>query len=396
MLGHQFAFSPAPVKRVKEVQFGILSPEEIVRFNRLFAPLSLTSHRKRIRSPKSNIQRLWTSLRTSQRWEADGFALGDDTSALMRRSFEETVEILMEAAAVGEKNDCHGVAENVMSGQMASTGTGAFDTALDIDTLKDAIVDHRLPVQTMMAAQMNMWDNGLFKSGNQAAFSPLAVNSSEKTGSFPYLDPSSPNAYSPTSPGIVQSPFGGDATSSMIYGRTSPFYDSSCGATLFADITCVQPCISGLLTNEPKIFAYLSVVLLDFPALYSTISILQSYMPRYSPTSPSFSPQVFLLLLQFIDIFITQVFLTASPAQLSPSSPRYSPTSLMTSPRYSPASPVTLLHSLTISFLPYCSTLAPACPAYNPMSPSRSPANPSQNGSVHRSHSYQSSPSWNQ
>jgi hypothetical protein len=30
MLGHQFAFSAAPIRKVKEVQFGILSPEEIV------------------------------------------------------------------------------------------------------------------------------------------------------------------------------------------------------------------------------------------------------------------------------------------------------------------------------------------------------------------------------
>ena len=32
MLGHQFAYSAAPIRKVKEVQFGILSPEEIVRF----------------------------------------------------------------------------------------------------------------------------------------------------------------------------------------------------------------------------------------------------------------------------------------------------------------------------------------------------------------------------
>lgn len=30
MLGHSFAFSAAPIRKVKEVQFGILSPEEIV------------------------------------------------------------------------------------------------------------------------------------------------------------------------------------------------------------------------------------------------------------------------------------------------------------------------------------------------------------------------------
>jgi hypothetical protein len=42
----------------------------------------------------------------------------------------------MEAASVGEKDDCHGVAEN---GQMAPMGTGSFEVALDIDMLKDTI-----------------------------------------------------------------------------------------------------------------------------------------------------------------------------------------------------------------------------------------------------------------
>jgi hypothetical protein len=31
MLGHQFAYSAAPIHKVKEMKFGILSPEEIVR-----------------------------------------------------------------------------------------------------------------------------------------------------------------------------------------------------------------------------------------------------------------------------------------------------------------------------------------------------------------------------
>ena len=37
MLGHQFAYSAAPVRKVKEVQFGILSPEEIVRMVKNFS-----------------------------------------------------------------------------------------------------------------------------------------------------------------------------------------------------------------------------------------------------------------------------------------------------------------------------------------------------------------------
>jgi DNA-directed RNA polymerase II subunit RPB1 len=67
----------------------------------------------------------------------------------------------MEAAAVGEKDDCHGVAENVTFGQMAPMGTGPFDVALDIDMLKDPIVDHRLLVQKMFTAQ----DGGGITSG---------------------------------------------------------------------------------------------------------------------------------------------------------------------------------------------------------------------------------------
>jgi DNA-directed RNA polymerase II subunit RPB1 len=59
-----------------------------------------------------------------------------ETGALMRCSFEETVEILMEAAAVGELDDCRGVAENIMLGQMAPLGTGEFDVILDEEMLK--------------------------------------------------------------------------------------------------------------------------------------------------------------------------------------------------------------------------------------------------------------------
>lgn len=38
MLGHRFAESAAPIRKVKEVQFGILSPEEIV--SELYEPAS--------------------------------------------------------------------------------------------------------------------------------------------------------------------------------------------------------------------------------------------------------------------------------------------------------------------------------------------------------------------
>jgi DNA-directed RNA polymerase II subunit RPB1 len=183
-----------------------------------------------------------------------------DTGALMRCSFEETVEILMEAAAAGEKDDCHGIAENVMFGQMAPMGTGAFEVALDIDMLKDAIVDHRLPVQ-MLAAQIDggmtpgqvamtpydtnsPWQDGFLKGDpTSAAFSPLASNGGEDATSFQYLgygqsplgasgmspgySPSSLNAYTPTSPSFVpQSPFGGGAPSPFGTSPMRPHHSS--------------------------------------------------------------------------------------------------------------------------------------------------------------------------
>ena len=64
-----------------------------------------------------------------------------DTDALMRSSFEQTTEVMKEAATVGERDECSGNTENVVFGQMAPVGTGAFDVALDINMLKDVIVD---------------------------------------------------------------------------------------------------------------------------------------------------------------------------------------------------------------------------------------------------------------
>ena len=72
MLGHQFAYSAAPIRKVKEVQFGILSPEEIVRrYPRLSSCAVLTNpilhHRKLSLSLKSNIRKSWTRELTSLR-----------------------------------------------------------------------------------------------------------------------------------------------------------------------------------------------------------------------------------------------------------------------------------------------------------------------------------------
>ncbi|KAI0791691.1 beta and beta-prime subunits of DNA dependent RNA-polymerase [Abortiporus biennis] len=341
-----------------------------------------------------------------------------DTGALMRCSFEETVEILMEAAAVGEKDDCHGIAENVMFGQMAPMGTGAFDIALDIDMLKDVIVDHRIPVHSnMMAAQVDggitpgqvamtpydsnspVWSQDTSFKGEPAAFTPLAVNGGEDAATFHYrgfespmhsggmspavpgYSPSSPNAYSPTSPYVPPSPYGGGATSPFGTSpyATSPYFDRTRGPTS-PTYSPTSPALNltspGYSPTSPR-YSPTSPSFSPTSPRYSPQSpSFSPTSPRYSPTSPSFSPA-------------SPRCKSSSPAQMSPASPKYSPTSPTSpaSPKYSPTSP---------AYSPASPAYSPASPAYSPTSPQWSPSSPShqtQNG-TNRNHSYSTSPSW--
>lgn len=187
-----------------------------------------------------------------------------DTGALMRCSFEETVEILMEAASLGEKDDCRGIAENVMFGQIAPMGTGSFDVALDMDMLKDVMVESTVPLPHIMGAAMDgaATPGGVMtpydsyspmpydsKVDHQAAFSPLHMNGGDEAQTFDWqtyaqspmrsissprigMSPSSPSyAYSPSSPSMnITSPYlagGAQSPFASSPGNTSPYFDYS-------------------------------------------------------------------------------------------------------------------------------------------------------------------------
>ncbi|KAH7966257.1 hypothetical protein HPB49_014843 [Dermacentor silvarum] len=62
-----------------------------------------------------------------------------DTGALMRCSFEETVDVLLDAASHAEVDYLKGVSENIIMGQLARMGTGAFDLMLDAEKCKYGI-----------------------------------------------------------------------------------------------------------------------------------------------------------------------------------------------------------------------------------------------------------------
>lgn len=71
-----------------------------------------------------------------------------DVGALMRCSFEETVDVLIDAAMHAEVDYLKGVSENIIVGQLAKIGTGAFGMLLDPEKCKNA-VDFSNSVPTM-------------------------------------------------------------------------------------------------------------------------------------------------------------------------------------------------------------------------------------------------------
>ncbi|TIA87040.1 hypothetical protein E3P99_03444 [Wallemia hederae] len=300
-----------------------------------------------------------------------------DTGALMRCSFEETVEILLEAAAIGEKDDCHGIAENVLLGQMAPMGTGAFDVTLDIDMLKDVVVDPKLPAHRLNAqmaeGEMVVDEQGKMTpyaygknsyeaqiiGDDTAMFSPIAAGSSDESSNeylgygqsplvtggaaSPGYSPSSPT-WSPTSPGYVP------ATSPAIGGAVSPWVSHGGTSPGYSPSSPMVGMSSPQYSPASPRFSPSSPTYSPASPSYSPTS------PRYSPASPAYSPS-------------SPKYSPTSP-KYSPTSPQYSPTSPQyspTSPRYSPASP---------AYSPTSPTYSPASPAYSPASPAYSPASP--------------------
>ncbi|MED6113234.1 DNA-directed RNA polymerase II subunit rpb1 [Stylosanthes scabra] len=68
----------------------------------------------------------------------------NDTGPMMRCSFEQTVDILLDAAAYAETDHLRGVSENIMLGQLAPIGTGQCELCLNDEMIKNAI-DLQLP-----------------------------------------------------------------------------------------------------------------------------------------------------------------------------------------------------------------------------------------------------------
>ncbi|EOA91424.1 uncharacterized protein SETTUDRAFT_177979 [Exserohilum turcica Et28A] len=291
----------------------------------------------------------------------------NDTGALMRCSFEETVEILLEAAGFGELDDCRGVSENIMLGQLAPMGTGEFDVVMDNAMLLTMVEDNSKVMGGAAGAGNYMPGGGetpydlgspMFEgtigmgSFDQVSFSPIAAaGGGDDQGAFTaYAGSYGSGGFSPFDGG--RSP-GGSGFSGMSPGFTSPVSPG------------FSPTSPGYSPTSPGIasprFAATSPGYMASPTSphYSPTS------PRYgSPTSPSYSP--------------------TSPAGYSPTSPQYSPTS----PNYSPTSPTFMGGATSPAY-------SPTSPQYSPTSPQYSPTSPQyQAGSDRRSPTSPTSPQY--
>ena len=194
-----------------------------------------------------------------------------ETGPLMRCSFEETVDILMEAAAFSERDNMTGPSENIMLGQFCPIGTGEFKLHLNDELLQDAV-------------ELELFGDGSRTPGHGGMMTPGRDGTpgwGSKSPSF-LLSPGGHQspfdtsmAFSPYSDGMAFSPgmspggFGGYSPTSPAYSPTSPAYSPTSPA------------------YSPTSPAYSPTS----PAYSPTSPAYSPTSPAYSPTSPAYSPK---------------------------------------------------------------------------------------------------------
>ena len=272
-----------------------------------------------------------------------------DTGALMRCSFEETVEILLEAAAVGELDDCRGISENVMLGQLAPMGTGHFEVQLDPKMLDTVISDN---------SRMGLMP-GMTIKGNQLEGAATPYDSGSPLAESGYLGLNSPamGAFSPLV-GAGDAPSGFNTEMVNSGGFSSMPYIASPRATSPFSTSPTSPSFGGYSPSSPSAGYSPTSPLMDMGGRYAS-------SPQFSPSSPSFSPT-------------SPMMMPTSPTSpnYSPTSPSYSPSSPSAARHYSPTSPAQFNSPTSPSYSPASPNYSPASPNFHATSPSYSPASP--------------------
>ena len=152
-----------------------------------------------------------------------------DTGPLRKCSFEETVEILLEASVFNEVDSLRGITESIIMGKTAPLGTGSFDVVLD----QQAIEEHAQANfdEDLMGEELTpLYDDDGCGGAFRFATTPYAGDTPQ-LGRLGYTSeyartPGGQSAYEGAfSPGPgLQSPFGGYSSPNPYQSPRSPTY----------------------------------------------------------------------------------------------------------------------------------------------------------------------------
>ena len=165
-----------------------------------------------------------------------------DLGPIRKCSFEETVEILLEAGLFGEKDNLLGITDSVLVGQLPPLGTGAFDLLLDLNAIEQSEIPdsdggqmfNEFEEGTPMAEDMNTPNRTPFPSNtpnvyikaNNVSFTPYGNNPNFTPGdnmNSSYAHNINDNSYLWTpNPSIRQF-----ATSPSNYNPSDAFYNKT-------------------------------------------------------------------------------------------------------------------------------------------------------------------------
>ncbi|MGC6507184.1 MAG: hypothetical protein ACON4U_02165 [Myxococcota bacterium] len=240
-----------------------------------------------------------------------------NADVLHAASFEQTVQVLVNGAINGRKQDFSNASSAITVGKEMLNGTGDCELFVNVEALSKSYVHYD---STDTNSVIELSDSDPFSNDNCIHTSPFG----RETHGMHIFDYSSSNNCS-------FSPSRSDVDNSVImhgyYNPASPNY---------------SPDSIGSFFNQSG------------PTTFSPTHNISS--PQYNPSSPQYSPS-------------SPQYSPTSP-QYSPNSPKYSPTS----PQYSPHSPQYSPHSPQYS--PNSPQYSPTFAEYSPTSPKYSPRTP--------------------
>jgi len=276
-----------------------------------------------------------------------------ETGPLRRCSFEETVEILLEAAAYAETDYLRGVSENIIMGQLAPMGTGCFDLMLDKEILKNNAVPRNIKedIDAIGRAYVKNEEDEYMRTPH-VMYTPEHLAPTGSGSEYSTI-------YSEWGANAAMTPLPGDATYGTGNYSSSPSYFTP--GYQQTPVHIKTPIYKNEHENQ------------------SAHSSLHASTPNYSPTNISAHPSA---------VYSPNVMISGQGYNMvNPSSPIYSPTSnrnyAHNSPQYSPTTSHMMAQSPSYSPTTpaYQSSISPryqvssSSPIYNPTTPAYGSSN---------------------